>query len=261
MSPSARTHARGTAGRAGDHPVVEKGARLGYAANGVLHLLIAWLALQLAWGGGGGGEADQTGALRVLGESPLGAALLWVVAVGFALLGLWQLAEAATVRDAKDTVKHVGKAVLYGVLAATAVTVARGGSGGDGGSGATAWVMEQPWGAAALVVAGLGVLVVAGYHVVKGWTSGFLADLEGHPGRWAERLGRVGYVAKGAALAVVGVLLGTVPWTGDEAAPGLDGALRTVLEAPFGPVLLTVVALGLAAYGLYSFARARYAKV
>lgn len=260
--PSTRTSSRSTARRAGDHPVVTAGARLGYAANGVLHLLIGWLALQLAWGGSSG-EADQGGALRMLAGTPVGGALLWVVAAGFALLALWQLLEAAVEPELGDRLKHLGKAVLYAALTATAVTVVQGASSSGSGSsaGVTARVMEQPWGPALMVVAGLGVLVVAGYHVVKGWTSGFLSDLEGHPGTWAERLGRIGYIAKGVALAVVGVLLALVPRAGSEEAPGLDGALRTVVELPFGPYLLTLVALGLAAYGLYSFARARYAEV
>ena len=46
-----------------------------------------------------------------------------------------------------------------------------------------------------------------------------------------------------------------------DQATGLDGALRTLLGAPFGKVLLTLVALGFAAFAVYSFARARHARV
>ncbi|MGL4177935.1 MAG: DUF1206 domain-containing protein [Dermatophilaceae bacterium] len=38
-------------------------------------------------------------------------------------------------------------------------------------------------------------------------------------------------------------------------------ALKTLREQPFGPVLLTAVAVGIAAYGVYSIARARHARI
>ena len=84
--------ARSAARRAGNHPLVEKGRRLGYAANGLVNIVLGWIALQLAIGGGGGSgqEASPSGALRTLAEQPFGAALLWVILVGFVLLGLWQ---------------------------------------------------------------------------------------------------------------------------------------------------------------------------
>ncbi|HLJ34542.1 MAG TPA: DUF1206 domain-containing protein, partial [Ktedonobacteraceae bacterium] len=44
-------------------------------------------------------------------------------------------------------------------------------------------------------------------------------------------------------------------------AVGLDGALKELLLQPFGPILLVIVALGLIAYGLYSFAEARYRRI
>lgn len=87
-------------------------------------------------------------------------------------------------------------------------------------------------------------------------------DLKEHPGILATRAGEVGYIAKGIALAVVGVLfLTAAAQNSARKATGLDGALRTLREQPFGPWLLSAVALGIATYGVYSFARARYARV
>jgi hypothetical protein len=100
------------------------------------------------------------------------------------------------------------------------------------------------------------------YHVVKGWTKRFLRDLEDHPGTWATRAGQIGYIAKGVALVLVGLLFVVAGLRKQPAeATGLDGALRTLRDQPFGTGLLVIVSLGLAAYGLYSFARARHAKV
>ncbi|NMR20474.1 DUF1206 domain-containing protein [Cellulomonas fimi] len=266
MSPSMSSTAR----EAGNHPALEKGARLGYAANGVLHVLLAWIALQLAWSAYSG-SADQAGALQTLAGAPLGSALLWVLVVGFVLLGLWQLAESFVRREPVDRLKTAAKSVVYLGLAWTTATVVQGsgsggagsgGASGGGGSSATAGLMAQPFGRVLVAVVGIAVVGVGGYHVIKGVRRKFLEDLRAHPGRWAERAGRVGYVAKGVALGVVGVLLAWAAATHDASrADGLDGALRTMLELPFGRVLLTLVALGFAAYGVYSFFRARYAKV
>ena len=114
-------------------------------------------------------------------------------------------------------------------------------------------------GLAALVLVGVGV-----YHVRKGLTKHFLKEIDtaratAGQRRLIERLGQVGFPAKGVALALVGGLLGWAAITFDPAkASGLDGALRTLLDAPFGKALLTVVALGIAAFGVYVLFRARF---
>jgi fumarate reductase subunit D len=251
------------ASRAGDHPVLAVGARLGYAASGVLHLLLAWVTVQLAWTSGGE-QADQQGALAQLAENGLGLALLWVLLVGFVLLALWQAAEAVAHGEAADRAKNAAKAITYGVLAATTLTVLLGGGSGGGGSGqATSTLLGSVGGRLLVGAVGVGVVAVGGYHVVKGWRESFLDDLRAHPAAWVRRSGRIGYVGKGAALAVVGVLLVVAAVRSDpEQAEGLDAALHTLAGLPFGAVLLTLVALGFAGYGVYALAgRARYAKV
>ena len=126
----------------------------------------------------------------------------------------------------------------------------------------TATLMKQPLGRVLVAVVGVVVVGVGVYHVVKGWRRTFLADLVGHPGRVAEVAGRVGYIAKGVALVVVGVLfvLAGLHNSAREAT-GLDGALKSLLKAPSGAVLVALVSVGFGAYGVYSFARARHAKV
>ncbi len=241
--------------------MLEWGARLGYAASGLLHLLIAWVVLQLAWGGGGE-QADQQGALQTLTGSTLGTALLWVTVVGFALLALWQVTEAVVRSDTGDRVKAIGKAVVNAVLAWTAFSVVQGSGGGGQGGGVTATLMSSTGGRVLIGLVGLGVVGVGAYHVMKGWTRKFLSDLRDNPGTGAVRAGQIGYVAKGVALAVVGGLLVAAAVTSSpDQAQGLDAALRTVAALPFGAVLLTLAALGFAAYGVYSFARARHARV
>ncbi|QCB93340.1 DUF1206 domain-containing protein [Cellulomonas shaoxiangyii] len=248
--------------------VWEAGARAGYAVSGVLHVLIGVLAVQLAVGDGSG-SADQSGAFAQVASTPFGAVALWVAVVAFAALGAWQAAAALSgvVGEAADRAKAAGKAVVYLALAVTALTFARGGgSGGGQTSDATATLLQAPAGRLLVGAVGVGVLAVGAYHVHKGVTKRFLDDLQrlpaGRPGRAARWSGVVGYVAKGVALGVLGVLFVLAAVHADPSeATGLDGALRTLREAPAGPFLLLLVALGLIAYGLYSFVRARFGRL
>src|SRR4051812_50098447 len=83
----------GAAGEVANSDALENLARVGLIAYGVVHLLVAWLAIQLAWFGGGGKSADQSGAMSTVAESPVGKPLLWLIAVGVIALAVWQAAE------------------------------------------------------------------------------------------------------------------------------------------------------------------------
>lgn len=257
------------AGKVENQPLLQYGARVGYAVSGVLHLLIAWIALQIAWSSSGK-SADQSGALQTLAASGLGKLTLWVAVLGFLALGLFELAKALAVRPAPgaspwaDRVKSISKGVLYLVLAWTCFGFAKGDSSSSKAQSAdfTATLLQQPGGRLLVAAVGLVVIGVGVYHIVKGWTKKFLQDLREHPGSLATDAGRVGYMSKGFALVVVGLLFGAAAVQNSASeATGLDGALRSLRQQTVGPWLLTAVALGIGAYGAYSFARAKYARV
>jgi len=266
-----------TADRVGRSDALEHLARVGLVAYGLVHLLIAWLALQLAWGGGGG-SADQSGALQTLAEEPFGTPLLWVLGLGLVALALWQLAEVLRYgrgtsgsADAKKkavvgVVKSVAKAVVYAALAFSALRFATG-SGSSSSSQqqeTTSGVFALPGGRFLVGAAGLVVIGIGVYQVAKGLRKKFLEEIEtaqasAQEVRLVTRLGQVGYVAKGAAFVVVGALLAYAAITFDpEKSTGLDGAMHTILQAPFGRWLLSLVAVGIAAFGVFCFFRARY---
>lgn len=257
-----------TARKVGDHDIIEKGARLGFVMSGVLHLVIAWIALRIAWGiGGGSDSADKSGALEAVAGGTTGPILLWLAAIGFLLLAVWQATEAVVGRhggEASDRAKAAGKTVMYTFFAWSAYAVTRGASSSDEQKTdeATAGLMSSPGGRVLVGLVALALLAAAGYHVWKGWTKGFLEELRSHPAPWAVHAGRAGYLAKGVALAVVGLLFGSAAVSSRAAdAGGLDAALKEVRDQPFGPYLLTLVALGIAAYGVYAFVKARLAKL
>ena len=273
------TEQRSTGGVMGaaDGDGLENLARVGLVSYGVVHLLVAWLALQLAWGTSSE-SADQSGALSTVAESPVGKPLLWIIALGLIALAVWQALEVlrwrsgwsasgdARSKAVKKSAKAVAKAIVYAALAVLAVRTATGsgGSSSQQQQNTAAGVFGWPGGRWLVGAAGLVLIGVGAYHIYKGVTKHFLKEIdlaEAPPTatRLVTRLGQVGYPGKGIALGVVGGLLVWSAVTFDPAkASGLDGALRTILDAPFGRILLTLVALGIAAFGAYLFVRARY---
>lgn len=254
---------RDAARRVNDSPATGGLTRLGYLASGVLHVMLGAIAIQVAWFDSPT-AADQSGAFAALARHPVGALALVVVAVGFAGLAVWNVTEAVgSARGVGDRAKAASKSVVYGVLAWTAVQFAWGvpSSAEEQSRDFTASLWTHPGGRLAVAAVGLVVLGVAIYHVHKGWTRKFLQDLVKSPGRFVTAAGRVGYVARGIALALVGGLfVGAGMRARPDQAGGLDTALRRLGEEYLGAFLLTVIAVGLVAYGVYSFARARWTR-
>ncbi|TCO16947.1 uncharacterized protein DUF1206 [Kribbella steppae] len=236
---------------------------VGLIAYGVVYLLIAWIALQLAWGGSSQ-EASQQGALQELASKPLGGVLLWIVAIGLFALVIWRALELAYGNlDTEKKVSAVGRAVLNLFLGVSAVRVAIGSGGSSSGEQRTmsARLMENGAGRALIVVIGLVIIGIGVRQIYKSITKKFTEDLVGGVSEMTILLGRIGYAAKGVAFIVVGALFGWAAIGYDpEKAGGLDTALRTIKDQPFGSVLLTVLALGIAVFGVYAFVWSRNAK-
>jgi hypothetical protein len=267
--------------RAARSPALRRVAQLGLAGYGLLHLLVAWLALELAWwpgtASGRGGTTDQAGALAVLARSPAGTALLWVLAAGLGGLALWQAVEVfrhhrrlpPPGRERRgavvQAVKTVGTALMYGFLATSAARAAVGDGQRRGDEQETVrGVLAWPGGSVLVVAVGAVVVGIGGYLVQKGVRSGFLEEIDLSSVSPAlcvltHRFSQVGFVLKGVALVLVG---GVVAWAAatfdPDRATGLDGALRVVAEKPYGQSVLTVIAVGLGSFAVYCAARARH---
>jgi hypothetical protein len=247
---------------------LDKGVRLGLVAFGLVHLLVAWLALQLL-GGGGNGKATQQGAFAQLAQEPVGLVALFVVAAGFFALVVWQGLSAAVGHRHSDGAERFtkrlvsgGRALVYAALGVNALTTALsgGGSGGASTDGPTAQLMSAPGGQLLVGAIGLGILAVGGVLVFQGVTANFVDNLD-VKGRSGDRripivvLGRVGYVGKGLSLGAVGVLfvVAAIRHRPDESG-GLDAALHELLGQPFGGVVVAAVGAALGCFGLYCFA-------
>jgi hypothetical protein len=222
---------------------------------------------------GGGGEADQGGALEQIRNAPMGVVLLWVIALGLLALAIWQIAEAFLERNPDNKkkwgyrIKYLGTAAVYIAIAITAFVFATGGQSDSSEStqSFSAQLLATPGGVFLLVLVGLIVAAIGIAFIVRGITRAFKKHLDLPPdpaGDGIVMFGVVGYIAKGIAIGVAGVLFIVAAVTANpEQAGGLDAALHTLAGLPFGPIILWIVGAGLIIYGLFCFARARYAKM
>ena len=270
------TQAGDKAEQVGDSKALEVLARVGLVAYGVVHFLIGWLALQIAWGLSGRESADTSGAMKTLADQPFGQVLLWLVAVGLAALALWQASAVIwgyrNLEGAERVRKQVtsgAKAVFYAALGVSAASVALGLGSWDSQSQqqTTSGVLAWPAGRVIVVVTGLLIIGVGVAGMVKGVTKSFSEEIDTSSmspvaQKCVARLGQVGYIAKGVALGVVGGLLSYAALTFERLkAQGLDSALHTILAQPFGRFLLIAVALGFMAFGLFAMLQSRYRRM
>ena len=274
---TAGTAAEGAARRAS--PWLTRGARLGYAAKGIVYITLGLVALQAAMGAGQ--TQDQRGALRTLAEQPAGKLLLGIVAVGLLAYAVWRVIGAVVDSDAKGSEPkglavrggQAFRGVLYGGLGLEAWRLLRGTAGGTGSSGGasgnrtahwTARAMELPAGRALVVGAGLGVIGYGLYQLWRAWKADVrkhldLSEVSPETQEWIVRLGRLGYAARGVVFTIIGSFLVRAAMAYDPGrASGLGGALESLEGGTWGPWLLGVVALGLVAYGLFQVVQARY---
>ncbi|NUT40854.1 MAG: DUF1206 domain-containing protein [Thermoactinospora sp.] len=257
--------ATGAARRATDNPWIDRLARVGFAARGVLYALIGLLALQIGPFSGSGEKADKSGAIHLVEQQPFGNFLLWVMTIGLAALAIWQVGEAVfSHHRTRDRVESAGRAAVYVLLVISMLGLLLKGkeaSSTDKQSrDATSAILDlaPPLGQILVALLGLGVIALGIYWIHEGWTAKFMRDMTGG-GRWVRRVGQAGYIARGVVAISAGVLIGKAAITYDaKDAVGIDGALKGLADAPAGPYLRVAVAVGLMLFAVYCFAEARW---
>ena len=272
---------------AGDHaekaarhasPWVEWISRFGYAAKGVVYIVMGVLAVLAAVEAGGGSTTDQNGAFQTIEEAPFGQVLLGVVAAGLVGYVLWRSIQVVADPDGEGTdakgvakrIGYAGSALLHAGLAFTAANLAAG-AGGDFGASAeewTGWVLSLPFGWLLAAAVGAGIVGVGLYQIYEAYHAEFkkylkLGALSNGEDGWIEHGGRFGVAARGVVFVIAGVFLVLAALRSDEQeVRGPGGALSALLEQPFfGNLLLGIVAVGLVAYGLLMVAVARYRSI
>jgi hypothetical protein len=273
MSPT--PDVRSTASRAANSRPLELLARGGFIAYGVIHLLFAWLALQVAFGDPAG-DTDQSGALKTLAQQPAGEYLVIGIIIGMVAMAVWQAFEAALghrgPQDRTAIAERVisgCRTVLYLYFAYLGYKVVSGANASQSQSqqSSASSMMDSGGGRFLLGLAGVVVFAVGVGLVVYGLTKKFEKHLNTGPMSpsvrpTVQRLGMAGYMSKGVAYGIAGALIVSAAITYDpEKAGGLDAALKTLAGTAWGPWLLGLVALGIACFGVYCFFQAKYRKV
>lgn len=270
---------RARGGAVAASPWIEGLGRFGYAAKGIVYLIVGGLAVQAALGEEGGTTTDQSGALSHIASAPFGKSLLVVIAVGLVGYALWKMVLGILDTEHKGTdgkglltrAMNVGVGFIYLGLAYTAMRIAMGDGNVQGSSQQTqdwtAWLMNQPFGTWLVILAGLLVIGNGLFQFYRAVKMDLCDDLDcgemsQNQETWFERIGRAGYAARGIAFLTIGGLLVTAALNHNPSeAQGLDGALATLASQPFGPYILLLVAAGLAAYGVYALVEARYRRM
>jgi hypothetical protein len=248
--------------------------RAGYAAKGIVYVVIGALAAKAAVGAGGA-TTDSRGALSVIHDGPMGTVALLAIGVGLLGYMAWRLVAAVTDAEGKgdEPTKLVVRAaqaargVVYGALGVQALRQLRGAASGSQGQQARHWtgrLLDMPFGRALVVAVGLGVLGYAAYQVYRAFSDKarrHLALGEAGPTQatWIVRFGRFGIAARAVVFAMIGVFLLRAGMQKDSGeAGGIAQSLQALGGASYGKLVLGAVAFGLIAYGLYQLATARY---
>ncbi|MBD2184157.1 DUF1206 domain-containing protein [Planktothrix sp. FACHB-1355] len=263
--------------QAAAHPWVERLARFGIAAKGVVYAIVGVLAAQAAFGAGGR-TTDSKGALQTIVTQPFGKFLLGLVAIGLVGYVVWRFVQAfldpeRKGSDAKGIAQRIGyfiSGLIYAGLALTATKIILGSASGGGSNSTQHWtarLLAQPFGQWLVATVGVIIIGIACYQIYKAFTGKFRQELKWQEMRnvertWAMRLGRFGLTAQAIVFSIIGFFLIQAARQSDpNQARSLGGALAALAEQPYGPWVLGVVAIGLVAYGIYMMVQARYRRV
>jgi hypothetical protein len=259
---------------AGDHPGLVNVGRAGWFAKGVVYLGAGVLALLVAakatgWShaaSAGGQEASPTGALKTIAQMSGGKLLMWVLAAGMLLYAAWRVVSALLPggSDAKAWVTRIGyvvSAVIYTTFALTAIALARVTSAAPDGNAKvnslSDRIMAHSGGRLVIGVAGAIAIGAGLYRIIKGVRVDVTDELDltgwSAPRRaWTKRLGAIGEFGRGVGIGLIGLFLVRASITYDASqATGLDGALRRLVVQGWGLVVVVVIGVGFAAYGVF----------
>ena len=257
---------------------METFARFGYAAKGFVYAAIGILALLAAFTTGGK-TTDTGGALQAIAKQPFGTVLLALIAISLIGYVLWRLIQAFNDpgnkgSDAKGIVARIGyffSGIAYAGVAVNAGLLAIGSSSGSGGGNSkqdwTAMVMQQPFGRWLVGIAGAIAIGIGFWRIYRAYKTKFrkklnLNELNSQQQKWLVNISRFGIAARGVVFVMIGFFVLQAAKNYDpEKVKGLDGALLTLAQQPFGKVLLALMALGLISYAVYLFLQARYRQI
>ncbi|TCJ37409.1 DUF1206 domain-containing protein [Parafrankia sp. BMG5.11] len=239
--------------------------RLGYAARGVVYLLLGYLALSTA----GKAQDGQSAVFDLIQDVPLGTPMLYLVAIGLLAYAAFKLIDAATDverhgDDTKGKAKRVGSAasgIAHLVLAYTAFQFASGdkqqsAQGGGGSQDTASSLLTWDMGPFLLGLVGLGFLIGAAMQAKSAYTAGFMKHIGGGAPHYVKPIGQAGHAARAVVFALIGWSLMKAAWFSQSSeVKGLGEAITALSD---NGIVYPLVALGLLLFGVFSLITARY---
>jgi hypothetical protein len=244
-------------------------ARMGYAARGIVYLIVGGLAFLAA----SGPDVRPRGirdALRHIFDQPLGGFLLWIVAGGLASFAFWRFFQTFLDTERYGRGIHglmrrtifACSGLFYLTLALTSVGITMGArrvSEDQSMREWAAWLLVQPLGRAIISFIGVGFAAAAIGLAVQALRAAYRHRLDAPPmvRLAAVVLGSFGILTRAAILFMLGVFLGLAAYDHNaREVIGLTGALRTMQNQSYGAWQLGVTALGLLAFVLFEIIQA-----
>lgn len=248
--------------------------RLGYAAKGLVFLIIGVMALMLSLGMGGQ-LSDPTDALRVIHRQPFGQSLLLLMGVSLLGFVFWRIAQAIfnvehNPRTPMNTVKRIGYALSGLAYLSLSVLAIRGFMDGrvqqksEGSMALTAKALEMPVGPALVMLAGAIIIGVGIVHAYLGLSKRFMKVYEQGSMTEKEReivttSGMIGLPARGFTFGIIGYFFIRAGMHANASeTKNTKGVMEHILSLPFGEIILLVIATGFICYAVYCFAAARF---
>ena len=252
----------------------EKFARFGLVSKGIVYLLMGTLSVLAAFGLSTD-KGDKEEAFKFIYEQPFGKFLLIAIALG--LLGYVMLRcfqafkntenKSSDVKGALDRIGYGMSAALYlGIAGYALKLVFAGSAGGEGDSRqfVVSKVLEYPGGKYIIGIASLVVIGMGIYQITRGVTGRFMKRVNLYRSSMKDAFksaGTIGYISRGIVLAIIGYFMFHAAWVSNPNEAQGTSAAFDFLQNTFGSLMMAIVALGLAGYGVFCFVKAKYQKI
>jgi hypothetical protein len=256
---------------------IEKLARFGFAAKGAIYVLIGILALMAALNMGSSQQADRNGAMQLIFEQPFGKILGWLVVIGLFGYVVWRLFQAIMNPDHKKNdakgifarIRYAFSGLIYAAFTYSMIKALTGNGSGSGSGnsrqGIAAQVMQWEGGSIIVAIAGVITMIAGLVYFYRAYTTKFKDKLNNsrmshNEDKWITRLGRAGFTARGIVWLILGYFITKAGLASDASqVKGSQGAFGFLEQS--GEWILLLVAIGVIAYGVFQFAKAKYYQV
>ena len=250
---------------------IDRLARIGLVAKGIVYLALGALAFMAAFelAGHNENETNRQGVFQWLKETG-GSTLLLVIAAGLACYCVWRFAQAFTdngqPKKWPERARYFFSGLCYASVAITAATLAlhKSNDNGDENQYWAAELLSKPMGTILVGIGALILLAIGLYQVYYGFSRKYKKHVQGMGlhGRTSDLLlkaGKTGYIARGLVWIIISYLMGRAAFYKNASEAGdTSKAFQFVEQGSYGSYVLGAIGIGLIAYGIFSFVRARY---